>query len=80
MARATPACSRRSASIARADANATIVTGDVNRHDAGGNVAPVTFLKQLYCERRRNARRRGRPSSYCWPAMPGIPRMERVEQ
>jgi hypothetical protein len=38
-----------SASIRRADANATIVTGGMSpATDAGGNVAPVTFLKQLY--------------------------------
>jgi len=63
-----------SASIRRADANATIVTGGMSpATDAGGNVAPVTFLKQLYANGAGKSFDAVGHHPYCWPAMPGDP-------
>jgi polysaccharide biosynthesis protein PslG len=71
-ARYTELLKGAAAAIRRVDGQAVIVTGGTSPAlDKDGNIAPVTFLKQVYAHGGRGAFDAVGHHPYCYPAMPG---------
>jgi polysaccharide biosynthesis protein PslG len=60
------------AAIRSADSRAVIITGGTSPAvNGGGNIAPVTFLEQIYAHGGRDAFDAVGHHPYCYPALPG---------
>jgi hypothetical protein len=71
-ARYTEMLAAAAAAIRAVDPKAFIVTGGTSPAlDQGGNIAPVTFLKEIYAHGGKAAFDAVGHHPYCWPAMPG---------
>lgn len=71
-ARYTELLTAAAAAIRSVDPKAFIVTGGMSPAlDQGGNIAPVTFLQEIYAHGGKAAFDAVGHHPYCWPAMPG---------
>jgi polysaccharide biosynthesis protein PslG len=71
-ARYTELLTAAASAVRAADAKAFVVTGGMSPAlDAGGNIAPVTFLEDVYAHGGKASFDAVGHHPYCWPAMPG---------